>query len=379
MLYEFFPHRTSRHESRPLAPAESLPRERRFASAAKGGSDAESGAPDVLAHWLYRSASWRRSWNPADIAEEMGCPQQEAERAVEHLQRTGLLVADALRPSGFRTVSPDSALMSLIAMENQLTEAWERERSRRHVRVMSLIQQFPFGVGAGDEVDVQVIPDALSLGELVEESILQSRVRTGTMHARGTPSAEVLDDMALRDIAVLNQGVHMRVVCVRHVADDPRVADYLAEISDYGADVRTADALPLRMTLIDDGLAIIPMDQQGVARGGLAIRNRMITKVLEAVFGFHWSAASPLDRAVRDAPDQGLLSPWEKTVVRMMAAGAKDEAIARDLGISTRTLSRKVSQMFDRLNVQSRFQAAVELSRLGVLDLTGTGGKLTNC
>ncbi|WP_256104058.1 LuxR C-terminal-related transcriptional regulator [Streptomyces sp. ODS05-4] len=373
MLHEFSSHCSGGREPHPLAPAESLSREEGFGSVVECGPNTENAAPDVLAHWLHRSSSRRRSWDPADVAEEVGCTRQEAEQAVGYLRRTGLLVADPLRPSGFRTVSPDNALMSLLSLEDQLTEAWERERSRRHRHMMSLIQQFSLGAGASGEVDVQVIPDALSLGDLIEESVLQSRVRTRTMHAKGAPSADAFDGMALRDVAVLNQGVRVRVLCARHVADDPRVADYLAEISHYGADVRTTEALPLRMVLVDDDLAILPVDRRGAARGGLAIRNRMITETLDAIFDFHWSAALPSAHAVEESAGRELLSPWEKTVVRMMAAGAKDEAIARELGISTRTLSRKVSQMFDRLNVQSRFQAAIELSRLGVLDPTGEG------
>ncbi|WP_234104863.1 helix-turn-helix domain-containing protein, partial [Streptomyces venezuelae] len=67
-------------------------------------------------------------------------------------------------------------------------------------------------------------------------------------------------------------------------------------------------------------------------------------------------------RAARPALDS-----QELVIVRLLADGVKDEAIARHLGVSSRTLSRLVSGLLDTLGVQTRFQAALRITELGLL------------
>ncbi len=54
-------------------------------------------------------------------------------------------------------------------------------------------------------------------------------------------------------------------------------------------------------------------------------------------------------------------------VLRELAHGARDEEIARSLGISLRTVRRRVAVMMTELGVDSRFQAGVEAVRRGWL------------
>jgi DNA-binding NarL/FixJ family response regulator len=48
-----------------------------------------------------------------------------------------------------------------------------------------------------------------------------------------------------------------------------------------------------------------------------------------------------------------------------LAGGAKDEQIARALGMSVRTVRRRVADLMDELGADSRFQAGVEAVRRG--------------
>ena len=58
----------------------------------------------------------------------------------------------------------------------------------------------------------------------------------------------------------------------------------------------------------------------------------------------------------------------DRELVALLAAGAKDDVVARHLGTSTRTLSRRISELMDHLHVRTRFQAGVQAVRLGWLD-----------
>ena len=47
----------------------------------------------------------------------------------------------------------------------------------------------------------------------------------------------------------------------------------------------------------------------------------------------------------------------------LLAGGATDETIARQLGLSTRTVERRVRAMLDQLGAETRFQAGVQAAR----------------
>ncbi|MFV2022916.1 response regulator transcription factor, partial [Micromonospora sp. LOL_023] len=56
--------------------------------------------------------------------------------------------------------------------------------------------------------------------------------------------------------------------------------------------------------------------------------------------------------------------------VRLLAAGYKDEATARELRISVRTYRRHVATLMERLNAESRFQAGIQAAKAGLLAAT---------
>ena len=66
--------------------------------------------------------------------------------------------------------------------------------------------------------------------------------------------------------------------------------------------------------------------------------------------------------------DRGEARPdLRRFLLRQLASGAQDEQIARTLGISLRTVRRRVADLLIELGVDSRFQAGVEAVRRGWL------------
>lgn len=62
------------------------------------------------------------------------------------------------------------------------------------------------------------------------------------------------------------------------------------------------------------------------------------------------------------------LSARQIEVLAMIARGAPNKTICRELGIAERTVKTHVTAVFRALNVSSRTQAAIEASRLGLVD-----------
>ncbi|TMK97012.1 MAG: hypothetical protein E6G34_12830 [Actinobacteria bacterium] len=74
-------------------------------------------------------------------------------------------------------------------------------------------------------------------------------------------------------------------------------------------------------------------------------------------------------RAAAHAPDGGLiaaLTPRELQVIERLAAGKTNRQIAEDLFLSVRTVDRHTARIFEKLGVNSRAAAAIELERARV-------------
>jgi len=74
-----------------------------------------------------------------------------------------------------------------------------------------------------------------------------------------------------------------------------------------------------------------------------------------------------VDPAVPDDLEPSLLSSDEKQLLALLAAGFKEEAIARRLGLGARTIERRMRHIMDVLGTQTRFQTAVGATSRGWL------------
>nr|WP_281358865.1 helix-turn-helix transcriptional regulator [Flexivirga aerilata] len=89
--------------------------------------------------------------------------------------------------------------------------------------------------------------------------------------------------------------------------------------------------------------------------------------VVRACLEFAWRLGVPWRPADDPASDQDLLDSRDRRILRLMANGVSDAAISRQLGISSRTVERRVRVIMDRVNATTRFQAGVLAARQGLI------------
>ena len=90
---------------------------------------------------------------------------------------------------------------------------------------------------------------------------------------------------------------------------------------------------------------------------------------LYALFESLWDRAVPASLGSDPLQKAGAgaetgVAPEAREILRLMAAGLNDKAIAHELGISMRTLNRRISELMAQLNARSRFQIGWIASRL---------------
>lgn len=144
------------------------------------------------------------------------------------------------------------------------------------------------------------------------------------------------------------------------VLDDPQWSAYAEERARGGEQQRY---------LADDQLAVefgvFGRSAVLVAEGGapgddlLLIRPRTVVDAFVTLFEELWRRAEPVPDGDAEARDVRLLE--------LLALGFKDEAIARQLGVSLRTVRRRVAALMDEHGADTRFQLGLALGRRGLL------------
>jgi hypothetical protein len=166
-----------------------------------------------------------------------------------------------------------------------------------------------------------------------------------------------------RDIELLGQGVRMRTLYPHAVRASPLAVAYARALTEAGAEVRTVGRLPGHMIIQDRRIALLL--QGGRSGGGLLIQEPCVVDFLCRVFDLLWSEGWSLPACAGRAAD--LVRGPKPAIVRMLGHGAKDETVARQLGMSVRTTRRHIAEIMAVLGALSRFQAGVLVARHGLL------------
>ena len=80
---------------------------------------------------------------------------------------------------------------------------------------------------------------------------------------------------------------------------------------------------------------------------------------MQALFDELWGVGLPFVEGGGDGTEKAVSEDRMREVVTLLARGLKDDAIARRLGVSVRTVRRLISATIDDLQADSRFQAGV--------------------
>jgi len=163
-------------------------------------------------------------------------------------------------------------------------------------------------------------------------------------------------------------GVRYRVVIADTVPSDPKDAGHLRGLVHDGAEVRTAERVPLSVLVVDGTVAVLPVGAAAAGRptGVAVLRLSSAVRAVVELFGRMWIEATPLGQP----PDPDGAGPGlrERELLALLAAGSTDESAAYRLGVSVRTVRRMVSDLMGRLGARSRFEAGARAAERGWVD-----------
>lgn len=129
-----------------------------------------------------------------------------------------------------------------------------------------------------------------------------------------------------------------------------------------GEEIRLIAEVPTRLLVAGTTHATMPEPLGDADTPRVLVRQRALVEAATLLFEELWRRAVPLAGFER-----GQHGAERTLLLEQLAAGAQDEQIARRMGISLRTVRRRVAAVMDELDAHSRFEAGVEAVRRGWL------------
>ncbi|MFA7762575.1 LuxR C-terminal-related transcriptional regulator [Streptomyces sp. NPDC048723] len=176
-------------------------------------------------------------------------------------------------------------------------------------------------------------------------------------------SAELAEEVE-RTGYVRSRGVSVRSIYAESFFKSPSGAKHLRELTELGVEIRILGSVPFRL-IVSDTVTMMSGPKQDDAPSLAVLRPEFLARAARQALEYWWLTATPLEDLVRDL-DNGP-TPQERAILRLMLAGVRDEAIAREIGVSIRTFRRNLATLMNKLGTENRFQAGVKASAKGWL------------
>lgn len=294
------------------------------------------------------------SSSAAELAARTGISQSRVRATLSRLRDAGMAVLDEHGSRRVVAAGPEHALGRLVAdvqagLAHVTATAGEWQRRQDAARATS---------GAAQLVEVVTGQERIQarFAELMDGA-------TAEVMAFVSPPFLAPGNYEEAERDQLTEGVRYRIVY-----DDGGVAAqggaaYLLQSVLAGEEARVTDHLPVKMFLVDRSSAMVPLDLAG-APAAVLVKRFGLVDALVALFELVWAGAWPL--ADYEGGTAGPnLSPRDQRILGLMRSGLTDEAIARQVGVTVRTVARRVAHMMELTGARTRFQLGWRMAEPG--------------
>ncbi|MFD5324750.1 LuxR C-terminal-related transcriptional regulator [Streptomyces sp. NPDC127092] len=313
---------------------------------------------------FYEHTVGRADFSPSGVAEELGVPRQRVEHAVGVLSELRLVKPAEGRAGRLVAVSPEAAQMELLVpLEREILDSRRRLAGFKG-QLSSFVAAFEKQSQSRARTDPVVITDDR---EEIELRLLQAAqsCTTEVLVVQPCVARETRELRLARPLVLdaLRRGAQGRIIYPHTARGDSDTRAHLGELLSVGGQVRTIKEVRDRFLVFDRKTAFIPA---GEGEAIAVVYEGAVAAFLAGLHGRLWESAFDFDSGA--AGYAGTLEDLKATLLDLLASGAKDEVIARRVGMSERTFRRHVATIMQELSATSRFQAGVLAARTGLVD-----------
>ncbi|MGH8428687.1 MAG: helix-turn-helix domain-containing protein [Gammaproteobacteria bacterium] len=308
----------------------------------------------------------------SDAAQALALSPSRAQRLLDGIEAKGLMTHTPERPRRYIPASPDIALNALM---------FRRQESLQ--RAAGAIQELQEQTATHKQGEREQLVELITSREA--ERQIYHQIHRMARHEIVTlmrPPALISQfDVPSEQDQCHQREAQTRGVRFRSIVDPdwlslPGAVQRTKEDMKAGEDVHVLSYLPFKMLISDHRIALIPLSPGQPTSPTLLVRTSALLDALYTLFEIFWERATPISftraSTLKTSESDTRLSEAVEDLLSLMAAGLNDKKIASELGISLRTLYRRVAEMMKDLDARTRFQfgwlAALRLS--GVVNKT---------
>lgn len=296
---------------------------------------------------IYRHLIDVTSASVTDVAEALLAPVSTIRQALGALEARAIVSRTAAKPPRFIAAPPDVVADSLV-LRRQL------EINEARTELGSLIDAYRHGRRSrGTDEVIEIVSGAELAARLLQ---LQEHARDEVLGFVKPPFIAIdVDTAASHPLPALSRP--NRMIYDSSVMEISGFVAVMRRAVRPGDQLRLHSALPTKLIIVDRELAVLPL-AHNVANATPAVILIHPSGLLDAalaLFEHCWESSLPLH--VLDEPAQLTWpSADHQRVLALMLAGATDDTIARQLGISLRTVERRVRELMDKAGAKTRVQ-----------------------
>ena len=316
---------------------------------------------DAIEESTYRRLVGLPSESVEQLAAAMKADAPVVRAALETLEEKGLVARSTATPGHFVASPPDLALGSLIL---------ERQDGIRRAQVELGRLTASYRGSMVDRTDTQVI-DVVRGPQAVAQRFaqLQRGARREVVALVRSSVAVVSAEENFDEELALSRGVAYRTVLEREAFEKPGFLDRVVESIRAGESVRVTEDVPLRLIVADRQLALLPLSPRSADSGGgaLLVHPSGLLDALLTLFEMVWVSSFeviPTDAGITELAGEQI-DEVDARILTLLMAGLTDQAIGGQLGLSLRTIQRRVSSLMERARVVTRFQLGHEAAQRG--------------
>ena len=179
----------------------------------------------------------------------------------------------------------------------------------------------------------------------------------------GTYSPNVMRSSWDDDIALVRRGVECRAIYQADSTRTPEMLRYLGDFVREGGKVRVARRITHRAVIIDRAVAWIATQPDTFDLPCLVVTEGALVGNLRQQFVGVWKDSLSVGFSADDQLEESLV----RQTLEILKTGVTDEVAAKQLGLSARTVRRRVAAVMDLLGASSRFEAGVKAAQSGWL------------
>jgi predicted transcriptional regulator len=285
----------------------------------------------------------------AELAARAGLSAARTRRAVATLQREGLVHRTPPPHHLVVPVPPDLAVDHLISRRHE-----ELERVREAAQRLAAEAMAPPAPRRVREM-IEIVPSRSAVVHAFEQVQRAARQEMRVLAAPPYAGNVAVNRTQLDREAA---GVVYRTVYGIKAIEVPDAMTVLAAHLRAGEQARLAPDVPIKLAIADRALALLPLAWTAAAQdAAVLVHPSGLLDALVALFESVWVQAVPLAFDEEDGTAIPVdISEDDRKLLALLAAGLTDEAAGARLGMSRRTVVRRVQHLMAVCDARSRLQ-----------------------